>query len=188
MFIVFIYFLSQLLQSRHTTYRESTFCLGIDFLKKIVKFRWLMVHKNQFFLKSTKKWKMQMIKFWRCLMSYRDIITSKVHKITQIFIISSLNSREYCKNGLELTYILDKIYESDSRKIGTHCTLLYLCLYMSTALLITARRHSTIKLTYVTSVKLPATFRAQSFTSLMADLRQDINRVSSFSRCLNGTF
>ena len=31
-------------------------------------------------------------------------------------------------------------------------------------------------------------FRAQSFTSLMADLRQDINRVSSFSRCLNGTF
>ena len=30
--------------------------------------------------------------------------------------------------------------------------------------------------------------RAQSFTSLMADLRQDINRVSSFSRCLNGTF
>ena len=31
-------------------------------------------------------------------------------------------------------------------------------------------------------------FRSQSFTSLMADLRQDINRVSSFSRCLNGTF
>ena len=30
--------------------------------------------------------------------------------------------------------------------------------------------------------------RAQSFTSLMADLCQDINRVSSFSRCLNGTF
>ena len=30
--------------------------------------------------------------------------------------------------------------------------------------------------------------RSQSFTSLMADLRQDINRVSSFSRCLNGTF
>ena len=30
--------------------------------------------------------------------------------------------------------------------------------------------------------------RDQSFTSLMADLRQDINRVSSFSRCLNGTF
>ena len=30
--------------------------------------------------------------------------------------------------------------------------------------------------------------RAQSFTSLMADLRQDINRVPSFSRCLNGTF
>ena len=29
--------------------------------------------------------------------------------------------------------------------------------------------------------------RSQSFTSLMADLRQDINRVSSFSRCLNGT-
>ena len=43
------------LQSRHTTYRESTFCLGINFLKKIVKFRWLMVHKNRFFLKSTKK-------------------------------------------------------------------------------------------------------------------------------------
>ena len=30
--------------------------------------------------------------------------------------------------------------------------------------------------------------RFQSFTSLMADLYQDINRVSSFSRCLNGTF
>ena len=29
---------------------------------------------------------------------------------------------------------------------------------------------------------------AQSFTCLMADLRQDINRVSAFSRCLNGTF
>ena len=28
----------------------------------------------------------------------------------------------------------------------------------------------------------------QSFTSLMADLRQDINRVSSFGRYLNGTF
>ena len=32
------------------------------------------------------------------------------------------------------------------------------------------------------------TFRSQSFTSLMEDLRQDINRVSSLSRCLNGTF
>ena len=31
-------------------------------------------------------------------------------------------------------------------------------------------------------------FRAQSFNSLMADFRQDINRVSSFSGCLNGTF
>ena len=31
-------------------------------------------------------------------------------------------------------------------------------------------------------------FRDQSFTSLMADLRQYINRVSSFNRCLNGTF
>ena len=30
--------------------------------------------------------------------------------------------------------------------------------------------------------------RFQSFTSLMADLYQDLNRVSSFSRCLNGTF
>ena len=28
-------------------------------------------------------------------------------------------------------------------------------------------------------------FRAQLFTSLMADLRQDINRVSSFNKCLN---
>ena len=32
------------------------------------------------------------------------------------------------------------------------------------------------------------TLRAQSFTSLMAELCQDINRVSSFSRCLNGSF
>ena len=30
-------------------------------------------------------------------------------------------------------------------------------------------------------------YRAQSFTSLKAGLRQDINRVSSFSKCLNGT-
>ena len=30
--------------------------------------------------------------------------------------------------------------------------------------------------------------RYQSFTSLMADLRQDINSVASFSRCRNGTF
>ena len=30
--------------------------------------------------------------------------------------------------------------------------------------------------------------RAQSFTSLMANFCQYINRVSSFSRCLNGTF
>ena len=29
--------------------------------------------------------------------------------------------------------------------------------------------------------------RSQSFTSLMANLHQDINRVSSFSRCINGT-
>ena len=34
--------------------------------------------------------------------------------------------------------------------------------------------------------KIDITSGAQSFTSLMAD--QDINRVSSFSRCLNGTF
>ena len=33
-----------------------------------------------------------------------------------------------------------------------------------------------------------AILRSQSFTSLMADPRQDINRVSSFSRCPNGTF
>ena len=31
-------------------------------------------------------------------------------------------------------------------------------------------------------------FRAQSFTTLMADLRQDMNIVSLFSRCLNGIF
>ena len=30
--------------------------------------------------------------------------------------------------------------------------------------------------------------RAQSFTSLKADLRQDINGGFTFSRCLNGTF
>ena len=30
--------------------------------------------------------------------------------------------------------------------------------------------------------------RDQSFTSLMADLRQNINLVFSFSRCLNGNF
>ena len=31
------------------------------------------------------------------------------------------------------------------------------------------------------------TFRGQSFTSLMADLRQDIKRLSSFIRYFNGT-
>ena len=31
-------------------------------------------------------------------------------------------------------------------------------------------------------------FRSQSFPSLMADLCQDITGLSSFSRCLNGTF
>ena len=31
-------------------------------------------------------------------------------------------------------------------------------------------------------------FRAQSFTSLMADLRQELNRLSSFNRCLNVKF
>ena len=31
-------------------------------------------------------------------------------------------------------------------------------------------------------------YRAQPFTSLMADLCQDINRDSSFSSCLDGTF
>ena len=30
--------------------------------------------------------------------------------------------------------------------------------------------------------------RSQSFTSLMADLRQDTNRGFAFSRCLNGIF
>ena len=35
----------------------------------------------------------------------------------------------------------------------------------------------------------PVRRRAQSFTSLMADLLQDINSISSFSKCLlNGTF
>ena len=34
----------------------------------------------------------------------------------------------------------------------------------------------------------PVDFRAQSFTSLKADLRQDINGGFAFSRCLNGTF
>ena len=32
------------------------------------------------------------------------------------------------------------------------------------------------------------TYRDQSFTCLMTDFNQDINRVTSFSRCLNGTF
>ena len=30
--------------------------------------------------------------------------------------------------------------------------------------------------------------RSQSFSSLMTDIRQDINRGFAFSRCLNGTF
>ena len=33
-----------------------------------------------------------------------------------------------------------------------------------------------------------STIRSQSFTALMADLCQDLNRVSSFSRYHNGTF
>ena len=31
-------------------------------------------------------------------------------------------------------------------------------------------------------------YRDQSFTSLMEDIRQDINRVPTFSMCLHGTF
>ena len=38
------------------------------------------------------------------------------------------------------------------------------------------------------NVVLFITHWSQSFTSLMTDLSQDINIVSSFSRCLNGTF
>ena len=38
------------------------------------------------------------------------------------------------------------------------------------------------------NISMHVKFRAQSFTSLMADLRQDINRFSSFSRCHNRTF
>ena len=37
-------------------------------------------------------------------------------------------------------------------------------------------------------IKQPMRPRAQSFSSLMADLCQDINRVSSYSRAFNGTF
>ena len=37
-------------------------------------------------------------------------------------------------------------------------------------------------------VTVTAKLGTQSFTFLMADLCQDINRVSSFSRCHNGTF
>ena len=44
-----------------------------------------------------------------------------------------------------------------------------------------------LKNNFITVVQLHDTYRAQSFTSLMADLRQDINRVSSFIRFLNGT-
>ena len=38
------------------------------------------------------------------------------------------------------------------------------------------------------SINLFQRLRAQSFTSLTADIRQDINRGFTFSRCLNGTF
>ena len=38
------------------------------------------------------------------------------------------------------------------------------------------------------SVYTKKILRAQSLTSLMANLPQDINKVSSFNRCLNGTF
>ena len=37
-------------------------------------------------------------------------------------------------------------------------------------------------------IRLVSTFRDQSFTSLLANLCQDLNRVSAFRRCLNGTF
>ena len=37
-------------------------------------------------------------------------------------------------------------------------------------------------------IKFHCTLRSQSFTSLMADLCQDINRGFAFSRCLNGIF
>ena len=43
-------------------------------------------------------------------------------------------------------------------------------------------------LLFLYCVRSIKTFRAQSFTSLMTDLRQDLNRVFSFSRCLNVIF
>ena len=42
--------------------------------------------------------------------------------------------------------------------------------------------------TYVTNICTQVRFRAQSFTSLKADLRHDNNGGFAFSRCLNGTF
>ena len=45
---------------------------------------------------------------------------------------------------------------------------------------------SDVIMCYLTSLKNSP--GAQSFTSLMVDLCLDINRISSFSRCLNGTF
>ena len=44
-------------------------------------------------------------------------------------------------------------------------------------------------LLYILLTKIPFyTLRAQSFTSMKADLRQEITLVFPFSRCLNGTF
>ena len=45
-------------------------------------------------------------------------------------------------------------------------------------------------LTTINAVAIQSAYKlwAQSFHSLMADIRQDINGVNSFSGCLNGTF
>ena len=45
-------------------------------------------------------------------------------------------------------------------------------------------------LTTINAVAIQSGYKlwAQSFHSLMADIRQDINGVNSFSGCLNGTF
>ena len=41
---------------------------------------------------------------------------------------------------------------------------------------------------YINVIIYLSSYWAQSFTSLKADLCQDINRGSAFSRCFNGTF
>ena len=70
----------------------------------------------------------------------------------------------------------------DGRKTGS-CNVTHLPTGMSTKMPFESWDNRIVEISKEAAIQ-----RSQSFTSLTADLRQDMNRVSSFSRCTNGTF